>query len=74
MVFYISRKTDDILKLTGVSLEGFFKQTQSMLGIENSRLRSVPEYRHCLADSLAVIVHHRGSEGETEKIRIEKKF
>jgi len=31
-----------------------------MLGIENSRLRSVPEYRHCLADSLAVIVHHRG--------------
>lgn len=64
MVFYISRKTDDILKLTGVSLEGFFKQTQSMLGIENSRLRSVPEYRHCLAHSLAenlfLIVHRRG--------------
>ena len=54
MVFYISRKTDDILKLTGVSLEGFFKQTQSMLGIENSRLRSVPEYRHQFARSLAV--------------------
>ena len=35
-----------------------------MLGIENSRLRSVPEYRHHLADSLAgtlfLIVNPRG--------------
>ena len=40
---------------------------QSMLGIENSRLRSVPEYRHHLADSLAVTVHHRGRGERREK-------
>lgn len=73
MVFYISRKTDDILKLTGVSLEGFFKQTQSMLGIENSRLRSVPKYRHYIARSLAenlfLINSHRGR-GERREIQM----
>ena len=40
---------------------------QSMLGIENSRLRSVPEYRHQFARSLAGIVHHRGR-GECREI------
>ena len=42
-----------------------------MLGIENSRLRSVPEYRHHLADSLAgtlfLIVNPKVVEN-TEKI------
>ena len=33
---------------------------ESMLDIENSRLRSVPEYRHQFARSLAEIVHRRG--------------
>ncbi len=70
MVFYISRKTDDILKLTGVSLEGFFKQVQSMLGIENTILRSVPEYRHqfarSLAENLFLINSHRGREAHRE--------
>lgn len=42
-----------------------------MLGIENSRLRSVPEYRHYIAHSLAgtlfLIVTTEGAEN-TEKI------
>ena len=44
-----------------------------MLGIENSRLRSVPEYRHCLAHSLAgnlfLINSHSGRGERTEKIK-----
>jgi len=38
-----------------------------MLGIGNPRLRSVPEYRHQFARSLAGIVHHRGHGERREK-------
>jgi len=45
-----------------------------MLGIENSRLRSVPEYRHQFARSLAgnlfLINSHRGRETHGENKRV----
>ena len=71
MPFYIFVKTNDILKLTRVSPVDFFKQINSMLDIENTRLRSMPKCRHYLADSLAgtlflIIVCHRGRGGHGE--------